>query len=393
MPALKLNIHQTAARALYDQRCLYLQAPLIAGHVLYITELDMMRHIHVLHHCQERWTSAQTPADVFVQAVGQIPEQRDSDWLTGLLQETGPLQQAAIDALCWQPNLLETEELVELYQQHTELRPTLFDLWHHRRDQIPTGLTSAAELRSQNVDLQTRALRYAASCKKIGDELFLPYFRELSNASTQQNIPGKLLATALWGSLLRGTGQLYETLWRGIERETDPQVLYRLLHIGALLATPQLPDVIRQYAKDQPAKAAELLALHGTRDAIDTLADLTPPAEAENDFQAAWLWVSGEHLNVEPRLQLVGKQEEPHLPNTLNWWQQQRPQLHGEQRLLFGQTLSLARAKKLACQWAGRYSLNLLDLVASLQKEPVTATERIPLRKRQYLLIESEGQV
>ncbi len=391
MPALKLDIHQTAARSLYEQRCLYLKAPLITGHLLHITELDMMRHIEVLRHCQNSWPKVQTPADVFVQAIGQPATQRDSTWLTSLLQEPGPLQEAAIDALCWQPDLLATADLVELYQQRAGLRSQLFDLWRHRRDQIPAGLTSAAELRSQNIELQTRALRYAASRKEIGQELFIPYFRDLNNVTAERQISGKLLATALWGSLLRGTGHLYEPLWRGIEREREPDALYRLLRIGALLATPQLPDVIRQYAKEQPAKAAELLALHGTKSAIDTLADLSPPPDVETDFQAAWLWISGEYLHVEPRLQLVGKQESTPVTSAQNWWKQQRATLEGEQRLLFGLPLSLERVRTLACQWAGRYSINLLDLLAYLQKQPVTATERIPLRTKQQLLTKSGG--
>ena len=386
MPALKFDIHQTAARALYDQRHLYLQQPLIEAHLLIITETDMMRHLQVLRYCQSSWPQAKSSADVFLQALGQPATERDPAWLASLLLDPGQQQRALADALCWQPTLLSTTELVELYQQHSTLRPLLFDLWRHRRDQIPAGLTAAAELRSQDIELQTTALRYAASCKEIGRELFMPYFRELNSSAAARNISGKLLATALWGSLLRGTGQLYEALWRGIESENDPQALYGLLRIGALLATPDLPDVIRQYAKEQPAKAVELLALHGTRRAIDTLAELTAPPEAEIDFQAAWLWVSGKQLHIEPRLQLVGKQEDPTLPSAHDWWQQQRSLLEGEQRLLFGQPLSLEGLKNLSAQWAGRYSINLLDLLASLQKEPVAATERIPMRQRQRLL-------
>ncbi len=392
MSVLKLDIHQTTALALFDQRQLYLQQPLVEAQLLLISELDLMCHLQVLRDCQSQWPQAQDPAAIFLQALGQNPEQQDPDWLCETLLAGGPEQQALVTALCWQPSLRTTAELVELYQQQSELRPLLFDLWRHRRDQIPTGLTSAAELRSQAISLQSAALRYAASRPEIGHDLFLPYFRDLHSAAPGRDIPGQLLATALWGSLLRGTGRIYETLWRSIERENEPAALYQLLRLGALLATPELPDVLRQYAKEHPAEAAELLALHGTKGAIDTLADLSPTTAAEPAFQAAWLWVSGDQLQVEPRLQLVGKQPPSNRPSAQDWWHSQRDQLSGEQRLLFGQPLTLERVRVLAGLWGGRYSANLLDLLAWLQKAPVSATERIPFSQRLRLLNSQGGQ-
>ncbi len=386
MATHKLNIHQATAAALYNQRTLYLVQPLIEAKLLLTVEGDIWRHLQVLSHCCEQWPANQEASQVFLQALGEhLEEKNKQEWLVKTLCQSGPQQQAVCDALCWQPQLLATAVLVDLYQHQAELRPLLFDLWRHRRDQIPAGLTSAAELRGQNIDLQTAALRYGASRRDIGHELFIPYFRDLNSAGARQ-IPGKLLATALWGSLLRGTGQLYEPLWRGIETETDAKSLYRLLRIGALIATPELPGVIRQYAKKYPAAAAELLALHGTREAIDTLAELTPSPAVEADFQAAWLWVSGKYLHIEPRLQIVDKQHQSTSLRAQDWWQQQRDNMASEQRLLFGGPLSVERMKSLAGQWAGRYSLNLLDLLAYMQKEPVTATERVPLRQRQVLL-------
>jgi hypothetical protein len=314
--------------------------------------------------------------------------QEGYDLALSLLQDPGPARQGAFQALAQLPPPEKDSRLLELYRQNKALRPLLFDLWREQGCSVPPGLVSVAELRGHDNELQIAALRYAASQPKIGLELFTAYYQGLLSGAARPEKSGHLLATALWGGLLRGERKLAKPLWRCIEAETEQADLYHLLRLAAIMALPEIIPVIKHYGEQHPEAAAELLALHGTGPALQALKDLSRAGELPPGVLDAWQWVSGKRLIPGPRLRVVPTEGEPAPPasNTIDFWCQQQPQLADGQRLLMGVVLSIDHLVLQCRTRAGRYGSNLLDLLAYSLGSPLGVTANaVQFRRRQAI--------
>jgi hypothetical protein len=379
-----LSTHLDSALALYRQRGQQQQVALVDAQLNTRQEQLLWTHLHVLSRCAPLELAPTKEADYFVDLASRFlapsatVQQEGYDLALSLLQEPGPARQGTFQALALLPPPEKDSRLLELYRQNKSVRPLLFDLWREQAWPVPAGLVSVAELRGHDTELQIAALRYAASQPKIGLELFTAYYQGLLSGVARPEKSGHLLATALWGGLLRGEGKLAKPLWRSIESETEPNDLYHLLRLAAIMALPEIIPVIKHYGEQHPEAAAELLALHGTYPALQALKNLSRAGEVPPGVLDAWQWVSGKRLSPGPHLQVVSAEGEtisPPTPNTIeHWWQQHRPQLEEGQRLLMGTVFSIDHLILQCRTRAGRYSRNLLDLLSFSLASPVGVT-------------------
>lgn len=379
-----LSIHLDSALSLYRQRAQQQQVALVDAQLMARQEQLLLTHLHVLSRCAPLEMEPAKESDFFVDLASQFlapsaaAQEAGYAQALALLQEPGPSRQAAFQALALLPPKDKDSRLLDLYRQNKALRALLFDLWREQSWHVPAGLVSVAELRGHDNDLQIAALRYAASQPKIGLELFTTYYQGLLSGTARPEKSGHLLATALWGGLLRGEQRLDKPLWRCIESETEPADLYHLLRLGAIMALPEIIPVIKKYGEQHPEAAAELLALHGTGPALQSLYGLNRTCEPSAGVLDAWQWVSGKRLISGPRLQVVPAGEKiasPPATNTIeHWWQQHQPQLEDGQRILLGSVLSKEYLLRQCRTWAGRYSRNLLDLLSYTIGSPLGVT-------------------
>jgi hypothetical protein len=379
-----LSSHLDSALALYRQRCNQQQAALVDAQMMARQGQLLLTHLHVLSRSAPLEMEPAKEADFFVDLAvrflapsAEVQEEGYTRALT-LLRESGPGRQAAFQALALLPPPEKDSRLLDLYKQDKTLRPLLFDLWREQSWPVPPGLVSVAELRGHDNELQIAALRYAASQPKVGLELFTAYFQGLLSGASRPDKSGHLLATALWGGLLRGEQRLAKPLWRCIESETEPADLYHLLRLGAIMALPEIIPVLKHYGEQHPESAAELLALHGTGPALEALKNLSRSDEIPPGVVDAWQWVGGKRLLPGPRLRVVaseGEPAQPLAPNTIeHWWQHDRPQLEEGQRLLLGAVLSTDHLMLQCRTRAGRFSRNLLDLLSYSIGSPLGVT-------------------
>jgi hypothetical protein len=395
MTLTNFSTHLDSALALYRQRIRQQQEALVDAQLMARQEQLLWTHLHVLSRCALLEVKPAKEEEFFVDlavrflAPSATVQQEGYDLALSLLHEPGSGRQAAFQALSLLPPPEKDSQLLDLYKQNKALRPLLFDLWRERSYPVPAGLVSVAELRGHDNDLQIAALRYAASQPKIGLELFTAYYQGLLSGAARPEKSGHLLATALWGGLLRGEQRLAKPLWRCIESETKPEDLYHLLRLGAIMALPELIPVIKHYGEQHPEAAAELLALHGTGPALQALIDLSRIGEAAPEVLDAWQWVSGQRLFPGLRLRVVSPEGETAplpAPNTIEHWWQHRPQLEDGQRLLMGAVLSTDHLILQCRTRAGRFSRNLLDLLAYSLGSPLGVTANaVQLRRWQAI--------
>jgi hypothetical protein len=380
-----ISTHLDSALGLNRQRCQQEQTALVDAQMMARQERLLFIHLHYLSRCAPLEREPAKEVEFFVDLAARFlapsaeVRQEGYELSLSLLQESGPARQGAFQALALLPPPEKDSQLLDLYKQNKALRPLLFDLWREQAWPVPPGLVSVAELRGHDTELQIAALRYAASQPKIGLELFTAYYQGLLSGAARPDKSGHLLATALWGGLLRGERKLAKPLWRCIESETVPEDHYHLLRLGAIMALPEIIPVIKHYGEQHPEAAAELLALHGTESAIHALKDLSLGHETPPGVIDTWQWVSGMRLFAGPRLRVVSSEGEavsPPAPNSIeNWWQH-RPQLEEGQRLLMGEVFSTDHLIRQCRTWGGRYSGNLLDLLSFATGSPLGVTAR-----------------
>lgn len=382
MMLTNLSIHLDSALALYRQRIHQQQVALVDAKLMARQEQLLWTHLHVLSRGAPLDVKPAKEEEFFVDLAGRFlappatVQQEGYSLALSLLQEPGPPRQGAFQALALLPPPENDPGTQELYKQNKALRPLLFDLWREQSWSVPAGLVSVAELRGHDTELQIAALRYAASQPKIGLELFTAYYQGLLSGAARPEKSGHLLATALWGGLLRGEQKLAKPLWRCIESETNQDDLYHLLRLAAIMALPEIIPVIKHYGEQHPEAAAELLALHGTGPALQALKDLSRAGELPSGVLDAWQWVSGKRLIPGPRLRVVTTEGEtsPPASNTIDFWFQQQPQLADGQRLLMGTVLSSDHLILQCRTRSGRYGRNLLDLLAYSLGSPLGVT-------------------
>lgn len=391
-----LTTHLDTALALYRQRAHQQQLAVVDAQLMARQEQLLWSHLHVLSRCTPLDLQPKKEAEYFIDLTSRflapsVAAQQEGYALAfSLLHEAGSGRQAAFQALSLLPPPEKDAQLLELYRQNKALRPLLFDLWREQAWPAPAGLITVAELRDHDTDLQIAALRYAASQPGIGLELFTTYYQGLLSGAARPAKSGHLLATALWGGLLRGEQRLAKPLWRCIESESEPTDLYHLLRLGAIMALPEIIPVLKHYGEQHPEAGAELLALHGTGAALRALHDLSRTCEPSPGLLDAWQWVSGTRLIPGPRLRVVPAGEEtapPPATNTIeHWWQEHQHQLQDGQRFLMGGILSKAYLIEQCRTRAGRYSHNLLDLLAYTIGSPLGVTANaVQLRRLQAI--------
>ena len=161
--------------------------------------------------------------------------------------------------------------------------------------------------------------------------------------------------------LLRGSDDFIKPLWRAIETEDDPETLIQLLEIGAIAGVYGIEDLIAQKSAQHPDVAARLLAIHGSKAAIDKLLQLPHREEHEVQLEAAWQWLSGKHLKIDPHLRLVQPESAEQSGSSRHWWYAIRPTLEDGQRLIFGQVMTAKLVESAIINWTGQFSTSLIS--------------------------------
>lgn len=390
-----LTDHVDSAITVYRQRCQLREDALADAGLMARNERLLLTHLHVLGRCAPLSMTPSKEPEHFMDLASRLlspsetVRQEGYDMAYSQLEEPGPARRAAFQALAFFPPPKDDERLLALYRRQKPLRPLLFDLWREQSRAVPPGLVSLAELREGDTELQTAALRYAASCPEIGIELFSAYYQDQLTGTGATQKSGSLMATALWGGLLRGERNLAKPLLRCIESETDGKEMYYLLRLAALMALPDAVSIFTQYGKKHPEAAAELMALHGAEPALKALKELGIYDELPPGILDAWHWVSGRPLVATPRLRLVksGDQGDPEPGAIENWWRH-RPPLEADQRLLMGKVLTTDHLIRQCRDRAGRFSRDLLDLLSFSIASPLGVTSGALQVRRQKAIEE-----
>jgi hypothetical protein len=376
-----LTDHMNSAMAVYRRRRQLQEEALTDAGLMARYEQLLFTHLHVLSRCAPLSITPSREPDHFVDLASRLLSPSETVWQEGYemafsrLEEQPPARRASFQALVFFPPPKDDERLLALYRRQNTLRPLLFDLWREQSRAVPPGLISVAELRERDAELQTAALRYAASRPEIGIELFSAYYRNLQAGAAPPPESGSLMATALWGGLLRGERDLAKPLLRCIESETDGQEMYYLLRLAALMALPDAIAIFRHYGKEHPEAAAELLALHGSEPALEALKELGIYDELPQGILDAWQLVSGQQLVPGPRLRLVTpERQDAAEPGTIGNWCLKHTGLEAGQRLLMGEVFTTDRLIRLCRDRAGRFSRDLLDLLSFTIASPLGVT-------------------
>lgn len=386
--------HQESTVALFRQLQREKMAADIDAAVVARHERLLRLHLHVLARCEPEFP-AKGAAEVFVGLASHLSSPETQVRSEGyrlayeLLARGGVHAEGAFAALSLFPEYDPFTPL-DLYRTHEALRPVLFDLWREQERAVPVALLSRAELQGDDT-LQLAALGYAAGQPAIGIELFRSYYQPLQT-SVGPRVSGKLLTAALWGGMQRGERDTGRLLRRGIEGEADPQTRLELLRLGALSADPELLPVLRQLLQERPEQGARLLALHGTREAVDLLVEALASAATLAGVAQSWPRVSGERLPQTARLRVVGEGDSPgqgSMPDAAaasTWWLKRRPSLKEEERLLYGAAATLPHLLRLAGTRAGAAGRDLLDLLALQLGRPLGVTAHTEQLRRRTAL-------
>jgi hypothetical protein len=395
MSILHLTDHVGSTMAVYRLRRQLQEDALADAGLTARYEQLLMTHLHILGHCAPLSITPSKEPEHFVDLAARLRSPSESvrqegyDMAYSLLEEPDPAGRAAFQVLVFFPPPKDDERLLGLYRRQKPLRPLLFDLWREQSRVVPPGLVSVAELRENDTELQTAALRYAAGRPEIDIELFRTYYQNLLAGAGAPRESGSLMATALWGGLLRGECDLAKPLLRCIEAETDEKEMYYLLRLAALTALPDAVSIFRHYGKDHPEAAAELLALHGSEPALEALKELGIHNELPQGILDAWQLVSGRQLVPGPRLRLVTSEDQGAPGSgTIEDWCLKRPGLEAGQRLLMGQALTTDRLIRLCRAMAGRFSRDLLDLLSFTIASPLGITANALQQHRQKAIEE-----
>jgi hypothetical protein len=390
-----LSDHQDSAVNLYRKLGREQQDAMTDAENVARNEQRLMTYLHFLCRCAPLSITPKREADYFIDLAARLLSPSESvkregcDLALSLLEEPDPACRAAFRALALFPLPEEDESLLALYREKESLRPLLFDLWREQPRPVPAGLMNVAELQGHDTALQIAALRYAAGRTDVGIELFSAYYEGLLSGTVRPEKSGRLMAEALWGGFLRGEQDLVKPLLRSIESETDEKSMYHLLRLAAIMALPDTIAIFKHYGKTHPEEAAELLALHGTEAALEALTEFGITGELPTGVLDAWRWVGGRELVAGPRLRLVPNETQGDpgsAPGTIEHWWRQRTRLEEGQRLLLGKVMSTDCLISQCRLRAGRFSRNLLDLLAFTIGSPLGVTaDSLQARRRKAI--------
>ncbi|MEN8141286.1 MAG: hypothetical protein ABFR97_08705 [Thermodesulfobacteriota bacterium] len=393
--------HKSDAIALYKQRLALLAETEVEARRLANLERRLRLHLHVLGQIPS--SAEQKPpsqeADTFVflasglsSANRQTKEQTFSQACKWLV-DNGPEAAGAYAALAYISPEDPDNALTSIYREQAKLRPQLFKLWRKQRSQeVEPGLINRAELQNRDHDLQGAALAFAAENKQVGVELFRSYYKGLTAAHSAKPPALEVMAKALWGGLLRGDVEAAPALRRAVELESDPSRLGELLRLGALIGDEKLLPVLASHQEQKPAQGTRLLALHGSRAAMEIIIDcLQQPATA--DYAAkAWQWLTGTPLAGKPRLHLVDDEEQgssktrPDHEAATAWWLEHKESVPQGQRWFRGKALDRQGLLSAATTQAGQAGRDILNLLALQTGEPLGVSPEAEQLSRQQII-------
>ena len=144
------------------------------------------------------------------------------DWPSWLTLDPAKAD-AAEAALSLYPEA-DTSPLLKLYETQETLRPRLMRLFRKQIKILPQAvLQGAASDESSSAELKIEALHYAAAHPDIGLDLFRNHYVPLLSGTSQCD--ANLIATALWGGLVRGDAEAHPALAAAIGHTSNAQGL------------------------------------------------------------------------------------------------------------------------------------------------------------------------
>lgn len=394
MNVFKAQSHWDSAVALYRQRDLERAMPELDASAVDLREKRMRLHLHVLGRCDWPDLEEEGAPAVFVMLARRMsspdPEIRQEGYTLACekLAEGGADREGAFAALALFPEH-QSDSLLDLHVKTPALRPFLFDLWREQSYSVPAELLDPDELNKSDEATRVAGVSYAAEQSSVGIEFFRLYYQARSNEAA---FTGRLLAVALRGALLRGDEDALPILRRCAQRESDPHTLFELLRLAALVADRESLPMLRDFMQTYPAQGAHLLALYGTREAIDMLLEGLASAATMDAAASAWKIVIGESLPAKTRLQVVGAKAGegqglmPDAEVARQEWRTRREKIPSGGRILYGDPVTLPHLYALASTKAGQIGTDFLDMLALRLGRPLGVVAGAEQSKRRSVL-------
>ena len=275
------------------------------------------------------------------------------------------------------PQPIDEAGIEALYAALPAQRPALIRLWTAQGLKLSETLLNHASAAHQPVLLQAAAMHYRA----LRSHYRLEMFRE-----TCSQPPGscadEVVREAVLGSLVRGGTEIESVLPRALEAGTSEQGVHEWMRLLALSGSDRLWPLLRQYVRQRPQSAIELLVVHARPLVVPELLRLLGEPRHAHRAMRAWELLTGKALVMRPRLSVVGEQPEtarddhPMLPDhdmAVLWWEQVQASWHPGHRYHRGHPVTLAALGDSACQHIGTLGQLLQDWLAVEACQPLDA--------------------
>lgn len=305
-----------------------------------------------------------------------------------------PAKAAAAEAALSLYPEADTSQLLKRYDEQASLRPSLMRLFRKQMQILPQALLHGATSdEASSTELKIEALHYAAAHPDIGLELFRSHYVPLLSGNSQ--FDANLIATALWGGLVRGDAEAHTALTAALSHTSNAQDLPPLLRLAALSGSPDFLPLLLQAAESDPDSGYPLLVLYGQKSVIPELLKALAIAHTIEHAAAAFEQLTDHSLPRIPRLTVVGEETDPDeaapedIPDIKaahTWWQQNQPNWKAGERWLSGQATPPAHLTHLTKKHAGQFGCDLMALLALSQKTPLNIPSEIWRAKQQQLL-------
>jgi hypothetical protein len=379
------DTHLESAQALYRQRLGWLALPCVSMQAMLDLEHRLRVHLHVLSRCTD--PGAESPDEapaLFVDLAARLcaPDdavRREAVALgCGKLEQPGPPADAARDALALYAQANAEEALQATFRDAPEARAAVLEILWAQGMALPSRFFEPATLTALPPEVHAAALRHAARNGEAKLAVFQPYYLLVAFDDGADRTPAEVLQAALWGGLLRGDPDAPDAARAALGHENDPAARGALLRLLALVGDPDAVGLLEAHMDYDSEQALHLLALHGTRRAVDVIVGaLDDPRHAQAAAEA-WRLVSGETLPRRPRLSVVGGPsgesnvgELPEPGPARAAWRLKAPGLRASDRWHGGERLTPRLLVDRLLQEAGAGSVDRLDLLCALLGRPV----------------------
>jgi len=375
------------AKALYRQREGCLQKNRVDMRQLLEIEARIREHIYAMSRIKPLDDAEPVDAaDAFIYISNRLiqsdktVQSEGAEYACELLLEPDAKSVAARNALLLFPSKTSYQSMYRMYKSNENLRAVIIYILTQQSANLPEELINQAELSQQDPLLQAQILNYVANDIDSGLSLFSERYLHLVNHSNENDVDHAVLLASIWGGMVRQDQDAFIALRRAIELEQDDIQRLDFLRLAALTGDADYFPLLNGLVEHTPAIGYYFLALHGSRESVETILNgLQHPRTSEFAEEAWWL-STGQILAKIPRISVVGEedssaeQEEeigfiPDAETAETWWDKNTDKPVA--RWLAGESYSLMALQMLLNNFTGQISADLFSLYSLAIQSPI----------------------